>query len=73
MEVVYTEPSDDVPDAIALGFLHGNLNASDYKVMKHVEGELSDEEFAKVKADRRRWRARINEIEARMEANAGEQ
>lgn len=70
METVYTEPSEDVPDAIALGFLHGNLNASDYKVMKHVEGELSDEEFERVKADRQRWRARINEIEARMARNA---
>lgn len=66
MEVVYTEPAEDCPDGIALGFLHGNLAASDYKVMKHVEGELSDEEFEKVKADRQRWRARISEIEARM-------
>ena len=66
MEVVYTEPAEDCPDGIALGFLHGNLAASDYKVMKHVEGELADEAFEKVKADRQRWRARINEIEARM-------
>lgn len=70
MDTVYTEPSDGVPDGIALGFLRGNLNASDYKVMKHVEGELSDEEFERVKADRQRWRARINEIEARMSRDA---
>lgn len=65
MGTVYTEPAEGTPDGMALNFLRGNLAASDYKVMKHVEGELPDEEFERVKADRRRWREMINEIEAR--------
>lgn len=72
METIYTEPGEGCPDGLALNYLHGNLNATDYKVMKHVEGELSDEEFEQVKADRQRWRDRINEIEARMRESGGQ-
>ena len=71
MEVEYTDPAEGCPDAIALGFLHGNLNATDYKVMKRVEGELPDGEYEQVREMRARWRARINDIEARMRGEEG--
>lgn len=65
-EVEYTEPAEGCPDRIALNLLRGNLAASDYKVMKRVEGELPDDEFEQARAMRARWRSRIREIEARI-------
>jgi len=39
------------------------LADSDYKAIKYFEGELTEEEFAPIKADRKKWRAKINELE----------
>ena len=40
------------------------LRDTDYKAIKHSEGEISDEEYAPIRAQRAAWRARINELEA---------
>ena len=39
------------------------LSTSDYKAIKYAEGELTEEEYAPVKAQRRAWRAEINSLE----------
>lgn len=39
------------------------LRESDYKAIKFAEGELTTEEYAPVKAERKAWREKINELE----------
>ncbi len=39
------------------------LEESDYKCLKYVDGALSEEEYAEVKAERQALRNRINELE----------
>lgn len=57
--------------------IQGEINAlkqllanSDYKAIKHSEGEMSEEEFAPVREQRQAWRVRINELEEQLEAEA---
>lgn len=44
--------------------LKKKLAETDYKLMKFMEGELSEEEYAPIKAQRQAWRNEINELEA---------
>lgn len=39
------------------------LVESDYQCLKHADGELTDEEYESIKAQRHAWRAEINELE----------
>lgn len=43
------------------------LAETDYKTLKYVEGELSEEEFLEEKQERALWRAEINRLEAELE------
>ena len=47
-------------------FLKRQLEASDYKVLKHIEGKLSQKEYEKVLTQRQEWRDEINELEAQL-------
>ena len=42
------------------------LTDTDYKALKHSEGEISGEDYAETKLQRRAWRERINELEAEI-------
>lgn len=42
------------------------LSASDYKCLKYVDGALTDEEYAEIKALRQAWRDEINELEKEL-------
>lgn len=44
--------------------LKKKLAETDYKLMKFMEGELSEEEYAPIKVQRQEWRKEINELEA---------
>lgn len=53
--------------------IQGEINAlkqlltnSDYKAIKHSEGEIADADYAETKEKRRAWRERINELEAEL-------
>ena len=46
--------------------LKQKLHATDYQAIKYAEGELSAEEYAPTKAERRAWRERINQLEGEM-------
>lgn len=46
--------------------LKRKLRETDYKAIKYAEGELSAEEYAETKAQRRAWRAEINQLEAEI-------
>ena len=40
------------------------LSDTDYQAIKYAEGELSEEEYTDMKAQRAAWRKEINELEA---------
>lgn len=46
--------------------LHKQLKATDYLVLKYIEGKLPIVEFTKASADRQAMRDRINELEAKL-------
>lgn len=47
--------------------LKDNLLKTDYKLFKYVEGELTAEEYATVKEQRKQWRAQINALEIELQ------
>ena len=46
--------------------LKQKLQETDYKAIKYAEGELSGEEYAETKAQRRAWREEINKLEEEL-------
>ena len=63
-EVVEVKPpTQEEINAMEVERLKAELSATDYKCLKYVDGALSDEEYAEVKAYRASLRARINELE----------
>ena len=44
------------------------LSATDYQAIKFAEGELTAEEFAPIKEQRKAWRAEINQLEKELES-----
>ena len=49
-----------------IGELKVKLGQSDYKALKYIEGELTAEEYAPIKAERHLWRSQINELESQL-------
>lgn len=43
------------------------LRETDYQAIKFAEGEMSEDEFAPIKEQRKGWRAEINKLEAEYE------
>ena len=39
------------------------LEESDYKLLKYMDGELSEQEYLPIKEQRKNWRNQINELE----------
>lgn len=72
--VSYTEEPDPEPSARSLAAkeireLKDQLRETDYAVIKIAEGAATAEEYSEVIAQRETWRARINELEAVLEAD----
>jgi NAD+--asparagine ADP-ribosyltransferase len=44
--------------------LKKQLSDTDYKAIKYAEGQISEEEYASIRAERQSYRDRINELEA---------
>lgn len=42
------------------------LSDTDYKVLKYMEGYLTDEEYAETKIQRQEWREKINILEEKL-------
>ena len=42
------------------------LADSDYKAIKFAEGQITEEEFAPIRAQRQAWRSEINELEEEL-------
>lgn len=62
----YEEPKDVSPILEEIAELKGELSATDYKALKYMEGWLSEEEYAPVKAQRQEIRDTINRLETVM-------
>ena len=45
------------------------LADTDYKVMKYIEGQITEEEYNSIKAQRQSWRDEINELEKYINQN----
>lgn len=43
--------------------LKQKLLSTDYQAIKYAEGELTEEEYAPIKAQRKSWRIEINKLE----------
>ena len=56
-------PTQEELNATEIERLKSELASTDYKCLKYVDGALTDEEYAEVKAYRASLRARINELE----------
>lgn len=42
------------------------LEQTDYQALKYAEGEILDDEYAEMKAQRAAWRAEINRLEEEL-------
>ena len=47
--------------------LKTNLRKTDYKAIKFAEWEITNEEYAPIREQRRAWRLEINELEKKMQ------
>lgn len=56
-------PTQEELNAEEVVRLKGELASTDYKCLKYVDGALTEQEYAEVKAYRASLRARINELE----------
>lgn len=43
------------------------LAESDYKCLKYIDGELTEEEYSTIKTQRKSWREEINSLEKELE------
>lgn len=57
---------ENLPIEHKIGILKCKLAETDYKSLQHHEGEITDEEFAPIKAQRRAWREEINKLEEEL-------
>ena len=57
------EPTQEERNAAEIERLKAELAATDYKCLKYVDGALTEEEYAEVRAYRQELRNRINALE----------
>lgn len=62
LELLESVPSELA--AVKIQMLKDLLRNTDYKAIKFAEGEITEEEFAPVREQRKAWRKEINEIES---------
>ena len=46
--------------------LKAKLRESDYRLLKKIDGEYTDEEYEPYKKQRQEWREKINELEKQL-------
>lgn len=62
----YTPAVDNSALLEGIASMKAELAATDYKALKYMEGWLTEEEYAPVKARRQEIRDKINELEAQF-------
>lgn len=66
--ILVYQPEPDAKIAAEMRLLKAFLANTDYKAIKYAEGELSAEDYAQTKVNRKAWRKRIRELEALIAA-----
>ena len=56
-----------------IAVLIDKLSATDYQAIKFAEGEMTEEEFAPIREQRRAWRVEINLLEEQIKTIANKQ
>ena len=59
----FKEVKDYSKDFLRIDQLKEKLSSTDYQAIKFMEGVLSEEEYAPIRAQRQEWRAEINRLE----------
>ena len=62
----FTPPVDNTALLNQIEELKSGIAATDYKALKYMEGWLTEEEYAPVKAQRQALRDQINELESHL-------
>lgn len=62
----FTPPVDNTALLNQIGELKAELSETDYKALKYMEGWLTEEEYAPIKAQRQALREQINELETQL-------
>lgn len=57
------KPTEAEQNAMEIERLKAELASTDYKCLKYIDGAISEEEYAEVKAYRAKLRAKINKLE----------
>ena len=57
---------EDLPTEHKIAILKINLSNTDYLCLKYAEGELTEEEYSPIKAQRKSWRIEINKLEEEL-------
>ena len=60
----YTDECKKLKVIAKIEKLKKHLADTDYMCLKHMDGALTDEEYAETKAQRQAWRDEINELES---------
>ena len=61
--LVYVKYTQQELNKIRITELKRKLIETDYKAIKYAEGQISEEDYAPIKAERQSWRDEINELE----------
>lgn len=61
-EILYIETTTEIKSLIT------KLKETDYKVLKYIDGEYTEEEYAKIKQERQSYRMRIRELEEKIKS-----
>ena len=66
------EPTELDLAIIALGEAHAALDATDYRALKYVDGDYTEEEYAVYRAEREALREAVREAQRRVDELSGE-
>ena len=62
-EIGYHKDKEQENKKARISELKTKLKQTDYKAIKYAEGQLTEEEYAPIKAQRQLWRDEINQLE----------
>ena len=65
-EIAYRKQTEEEVKQETILTLKQNLSKTDYMCLKYAEGELTEEEYAPIKAQRKEWRTEINRLEGEL-------
>lgn len=58
--------ANNIKLVIEIAKLKDKLTKTDYQAIKYAEGQLTEQEYAPIKAQRQSWRVQINKLEKQL-------